>query len=886
VLRRVRSADGFPAPTAQLFGEPCWLFDAHAASAAVQAQAAAAAPGAVLARRGPALLVRCAQTARVWLGHVRRGGLKPMAAGPEAGRHAAFAAAALPEWPLPLHHDDDEWDELRYAEFGPPQARVGWLEFDFHNGAMSERQCRRLVQALRERAQRPARAGAGRRRRLLQQRHPPARIEAAQRDGRQRGRRVDARHRGHRRRGAGDPDADRPLTVAALRGNAGAGGCFLALAADRCGRTKAWCSTRTTRTWATSTARSTGPTCCRAAWRGARPKALMQRPAADGAARPRPGPDRRLLAPTRRRFERQALQRALALAADPDLPARMRRQAAAPRRGRGAQAAGRLPRRGTGACTQLLRLRPQLPRGAPPLRAPQAARLDAAPPGAAPQRRHDERPRAGHGRRRRPLVLLVDDEVRSQEAMRRTLDEDFRILTASDADEARGCWNARRWRDPVRPAHARHHRREFLREVRERWPEAVRIVISGYTDSEDIIAGINEAGIFQYVLKPWVPDHLLQTVRNAVEAQPRCSRPAAAGHGPAHRHARAARQRGASAAQARAPSTSTASCARRQPAGRRVRHGRARSRGYDLSVLVLGESGTGKELLARAIHYASAAPGGPFVVENCAAIPDTLLESELFGHKRGAFTGAVEDHVGLFQRADGGTVFLDEIGETSPSSRSSCCACCRRARCGRWAARARCRSTCACSPPRTATWRTTCAPGRFREDLYYRIAGITLQMPPLRERPGDIVPIAERAAGRRGAELGRPGARFDRRRTRGADGLPLARQHPRAAQRDRARAGAGRRRPSLHARRLLAASAGTGQAGTPACAVAGSRRRRLPASGTLQERLDAIEAMVLREVMLRLRWNKTQAAQGAGPVARGPARQAAALRAGGAPGRC
>ncbi len=234
--RRIRSADGSPGVRSRLFGQPCRLFDAHAVSDAVKCRCDPAAPGAVLARRGPALLVRCARGA-LWIGHVRRGdpvsGVAPL----KLAATTAFAeeAAALPEWPAPLQRDGGEWDELQYSEFGPPHAAVGWLDFDFHNGAMSERQARALVQALDHARRRPTRVLvlAGGADFFCNGIHLHDIEAAATRPG------DSAADASMRAIEAIDDVAlailsltDR-FTVAALRGNAGAGGCFLALAADR-----------------------------------------------------------------------------------------------------------------------------------------------------------------------------------------------------------------------------------------------------------------------------------------------------------------------------------------------------------------------------------------------------------------------------------------------------------------------------------------------------------------------------------------------------------------------------------------------------------------------------------------------------------------------------
>jgi len=459
-----------------------------------------------------------------------------------------------------------------------------------------------------------------------------------------------------------------------------------------------------------------------------------------------------------------------------------------------------------------------------------------------------------------PTVLLVDDEPRSIEAMRRTLDDEFRVVGAGSAAEARLLLESDRvdvilcdQRMPGMPGI------EFLKETREHWPEVVRVVVSGYTDSEDIIAGVNDAGIFQYLLKPWLPEQLLRVARSAVEARTlrggieRLDLELRAG--PQALGARfASRLQQTHAAFAfdrlvRAPGSPLDA----------VCDMAARIAPHDLSVLVLGESGTGKELLARAIHYASPRARAPFVVENCAAVPETLLESELFGHKRGAFTGAHEDHVGLFQRAHGGTVFLDEIGDTTPAFQVKLL---RVLQEGEVRPVGSPRPVAIDVRVLAATHRKLedeVAAGRFREDLYYRLAAVTLTMPPLRERAGDIAALTNKLLEQIGAQHGRTPPRPS------AQALQCLVAYPwpgniRELHNELARAlalGDGEvLRPADFSPKLRQGQSATALARHGVVGVATSAF----GGGTLAQRLDAVEAMILRETLLRLNWNRTRAA--------------------------
>jgi transcriptional regulator with GAF, ATPase, and Fis domain len=180
-----------------------------------------------------------------------------------------------------------------------------------------------------------------------------------------------------------------------------------------------------------------------------------------------------------------------------------------------------------------------------------------------------------------------------------------------------------------------------------------------------------------------------------------------------------------------------------------------------LSILVLGETGAGKEVVARAIHARSSRANRPFVALNCAALPESILESELFGHTKGAFTGAAQAKVGLFEAANGGTLFLDEVGDLALVTQAKLL---RVIETGEVMplgsvrpARVDVRFVAATNRDLRGLVQT----GRFREDLYFRINGMTVVVPPLRERKEDLAPLVASFASAAAARLGRAAPRFD-----------------------------------------------------------------------------------------------------------------------------
>ena len=203
-------------------------------------------------------------------------------------------------------------------------------------------------------------------------------------------------------------------------------------------------------------------------------------------------------------------------------------------------------------------------------------------------------------------------------------------------------------------------------------------------------------------------------------------------------------------------------------------------------VLITGENGTGKELVARWLHAKSVRAAAPFVEVNCAAIPSELIESELFGHERGAFTSAVKQRKGKFEQADGGTLFMDEIGDMSLAAQAKVLRALQESRISRVGSDRDIEVNVRVVAATNKNLREEIQKGNFREDLYHRLAVIVVRVPPLREHAGDIPALVEHFIRTIASEYGSAPQTHRRRRAGRAATDAVERQHPRTAQRHRA----------------------------------------------------------------------------------------------------
>jgi two-component system response regulator PilR (NtrC family) len=335
-------------------------------------------------------------------------------------------------------------------------------------------------------------------------------------------------------------------------------------------------------------------------------------------------------------------------------------------------------------------------------------------------------------------ILVVDDE----QSMREFLEIFFRgegydVLTASDVDSALLALDSDDFDVVISDIQMpRRSGLELLDAVKEIAPQTVVIMITAFATTETAITAMKQ-GAYDYVTKPFKVDELRLVVEKALE------------------------KRLLATENQRLRSELRKETRRRQLVG----NGRAMEQLYELvarvadtktNVLVCGESGTGKELVARAIHDQSERREQPFVAVNCGAIPENLLESELFGHVKGAFTGAVSNKPGLFETAHRGTLFLDEIGELPGTLQVKLLRVLQDKALRRVGGTSDHQVDVRIVAATNRRLEDEVAAGRFREDLYYRLNVIQIGLPPLRDRTEDIPLLVQHFVEKYASELGKP----------------------------------------------------------------------------------------------------------------------------------
>jgi DNA-binding NtrC family response regulator len=281
---------------------------------------------------------------------------------------------------------------------------------------------------------------------------------------------------------------------------------------------------------------------------------------------------------------------------------------------------------------------------------------------------------------------------------------------------------------------------ELQKKIHEAKPEATIIIMTAYASVDTALAAMKQ-GAYDYIIKPFDPNDLEHLVRNATE----------------RRHLVTENQELKARLDEMSPFSEIIG---ESPAMRRVLEQVSIVARSDTNVLTRGESGTGKELIARALHAASDRRFLPIVVVNCGALSEGVIESELFGHEKGSFTGALYRRKGKFEMADGGTLFLDEIGDISLKTQVDLLRVLEEKKIVRVGGNVEIPVDFRLVAATNRTLEAMVAEGKFREDLYYRLNVFSIAIPPLRERREDIAPLANSFLARFARSLNRPVTRI------------------------------------------------------------------------------------------------------------------------------
>jgi two-component system response regulator HydG len=336
-----------------------------------------------------------------------------------------------------------------------------------------------------------------------------------------------------------------------------------------------------------------------------------------------------------------------------------------------------------------------------------------------------------------PTVLVVDDKANMLALLSKVLGKSARVVTARGVKSALGLLEKGSIHVVLCDLRmADGDGLEVLRAVRSRWPSVPFILMTAYASVPTAVQAMRE-GAYDYITKPFDPDELRAIVERAL------AQAAVLG-----------------TTEQEEESLGLGPLIGRSPAMRAVYQMIERVAPTDATVLILGETGTGKELAARAIHERSSRSGARPIAVNCAAIPRSLIESELFGHARGSFTGATSDRAGLFEEANGSSLFLDEIGELRPTVQAKLTRVLEEKAVRRIGESRERKVDVRVIAATHRDLRAMVKAGSFREDLWFRLNVCVLELPPLRDRADDIPLLAARFLAERAPQTRGSATRF------------------------------------------------------------------------------------------------------------------------------